>query len=196
MRLPTLRRQARWMPWAQFALAAAALLAGSAILIFHVLPLASRLQSVRAADDAMQRQEESAQADAAALRPEARQIGPLRMQLAADRGTTSAGLAHGSGLDATTGSDYWIRRMTDMSRRDRLTAVTVQAGETKCDGHVWRLPLILNFEGDYLDVLSFLRDAERLPPTVRVSTLHVHCTNLATGQVQVQVAMNAYWPGE
>jgi hypothetical protein len=177
MRMPTLAQQARWIPRARRWLAGSAVLAGLGIFAGQVLPCYARLADLHARNRAAMAALAEAQGELASLQLEGAEgrILPLR-----------GGVAHDP--------DGWIRRMTEMSGADRLRGVTVQAGVPQQSGGIWRLPLILNFDGDYLDACTFLQDAERLGAVVRISTLHVHCTNLPTGQVEVQVAMNAYLP--
>jgi hypothetical protein len=180
MNMPTLAKQARWLPRARRWLVASALLAGLGMLGAQVLPRFARLTEWRARRATAERQLTQAEAEMDLLRPASWHgtfpiTGPIK-------------------ADLTNDPDSWVQRITDMSGSDRLRGVTVQAGVPEKTGEVWRLPLVLNFDGDYLDACSFLQEAERLPGVVRISKLHVRCTDLPTGQVEVQVAMNAYLP--
>jgi Tfp pilus assembly protein PilO len=176
--MPSLAQQARWSPRARRWLTASAVLAGLGILAADVLPRWAELADLRGRQQSAARALADAQMELSSLRP-AQQ-------------SATAGAPATASLSADP--DGWIRRITDMSGADRLHGITVQAGVPQQSGPVWRLPLVLNFDGDYLDACTFLRDAERLPAVVRISTLHLHCTNLPTGQVEVQVAMTAYLP--
>jgi hypothetical protein len=180
MKMPTLAQQARWIPWARRWLAMSAMVAGLGMLGAQVLPRFARLTELRVKHGEAMRELARAEAEISSLRPAMHQAG-----------LPTAGVAS---AELTSDPDGWVRRITDMSGQDRLRAVTVQAGVPEQNGQVWQLPMVLNFEGDYLDACTFLQDAERLPGVVRISTLHVRCTNLPTGQVEVQVAMNAFLP--
>jgi type II secretory pathway pseudopilin PulG len=180
MNMPTLAQQARWLPRIRRWLVTSSVVAGLGLLGAQVLPRFARLTEARADQSAVAQQLAMADAALTLLRPAAQQ-GTLPTTNVAQTNLTS---------DPNT----WVQRITDMSGGNRLRAVTVQAGVPEQSGDLWRLPLILNFEGDYLDACTFLQDAERLPGVVRISKLHLHCTNLPTGQVEVQVAMDAYLP--
>lgn len=83
-----------------------------------------------------------------------------------------------------------------LSRQARLQRVTVQPGIPTHREQVWQLPVLLNFEGDFLNVFAFLRDAEHMPGVTRITFLHIHATNPYTGQVEVQSSVDAYWAQE
>jgi Tfp pilus assembly protein PilO len=180
MNMPTLAKQARWLPRARRWLAASAVLAGLGMLGAQILPRFTHLTELRARQATAERQLAQADAEMELLRP------AMLQSASSTTGMVKAELSNDP--------DSWVQRITDMSGSDRLRAVTVQAGVPEQNGQVWQLPLVLNFDGDYLDACSFLQDAERLPGVVRISKLHVRCTNLPTGQVEVQVAMSAYMP--
>ncbi|HEX4125712.1 MAG TPA: hypothetical protein VHY37_13380 [Tepidisphaeraceae bacterium] len=193
--MPTLAQQARWIPRARRWLAATAVLAGLGILAGQVLPRFARLTQLCGANQQAMRQLADAQAEVASLRTVLQPISvagatPPRSGRIHSVGDAILPLRGGVALDP----ESWVRLMTDMSQNCGLQGVTVQTGVPQQNGAIRRLPLVLNFDGDYLDACSFLEDAERLPAVVRISTLHVRCTNLPTGQVEVQVAMNAYMP--
>ena len=62
---------------------------------------------------------------------------------------------------------------------------------------VRELPIKLQFEGDFTSVYAFLRNVEEMPRMTRVRGMQIKSRDRdASGQVQVQLAMNIYFAAE
>jgi Tfp pilus assembly protein PilO len=67
-------------------------------------------------------------------------------------------------------------------------------------GKLNAVPVTLTFEGDFVNVFSFLRHAEELPRLIRVPAMRLEAAPGAmkdkSGQVKVQMTMNVYFAAE
>ena len=87
----------------------------------------------------------------------------------------------------------FIRDITTLSQQSSLKKLTVQPGAPKRTPLYCELPVLLNFEGDFLNVFSFLRQTEDMQRLTRVNSLTVETKDAKHGQVEVQVSMNIYF---
>src|SRR5262249_26816133 len=55
------------------------------------------------------------------------------------------------------------------------------------------LPLVVTFEGDFLNVFNFLRSTEDMPRLTRVRNLSLKTKDSKTGKVQATLALNVYF---
>ena len=56
-----------------------------------------------------------------------------------------------------------------------------------------QLPIVLTFDGDYLDAFNFLRHTEQMQRLTRIRDMSIKTKDSQTGQVDVQVSMNIYF---
>jgi Tfp pilus assembly protein PilO len=57
----------------------------------------------------------------------------------------------------------------------------------------FELPIQMNFQGDFLNVYSFLTEVEHLPRLTRVRKLAIKSKDLKTGLVEVEIGLNIYF---
>jgi Tfp pilus assembly protein PilO len=83
--------------------------------------------------------------------------------------------------------------MSELAKYDNLRGLQVRwSGMPKRDESLCQLPISLKFDGNFLDVYSFLCDVEKLSRLTRVQSLTVKCPN-ADGNVEVDLVMNLYY---
>ena len=89
----------------------------------------------------------------------------------------------------------FINDITELSHQAGLRAKwAVEPGVPVRSDRYAEWPIALKFEGDFVNVFSFLRRAEEMQRLTRVRGMKVHCTDAGkSGQVQVELSMNIYF---
>jgi len=87
----------------------------------------------------------------------------------------------------------FIREITQLSNRYNLRKLIVQPGVHQKFDLFAAQPISLNFEGDFLDVFTFLRQTEGMQRLTRVQSISVRCVDSKLGTVEVQLSMNIYF---
>jgi Tfp pilus assembly protein PilO len=86
----------------------------------------------------------------------------------------------------------FIKDVTQLSQQSRLAKFSFKPGAAARGGVVSELPIQLNFEGDFVNVFSFLRNSEEMPRLTRVRGVNIKSRD-KSGQVQVTLTMNIYF---
>jgi Tfp pilus assembly protein PilO len=88
----------------------------------------------------------------------------------------------------------FMRQITEVSKESALRKLEVNfpGGPRKSERYT-ELPVSLRFEGDFLSVFSFLRQAEDMPRLTRVSNISIRGADLRNGLVQVEMSMSLYF---
>ena len=90
-----------------------------------------------------------------------------------------------------------IGDVTQISRRVSLGKLSWRPEPAlRRTGQFTELPLEFTFQGDFLNVFSFLSQLQDLPRLTRLRKLDVQARDGADGQVDVQLTMNIYFSEE
>ncbi len=87
----------------------------------------------------------------------------------------------------------FLESMSRLRSQSGLKRWDYQPGVPRKLELVSEMPVLMNFEGDYLSIFSFLRQCEQLPRLTRVKSISLQSKDTKLGQVQVQMAMNLYY---
>jgi Tfp pilus assembly protein PilO len=87
----------------------------------------------------------------------------------------------------------FIRDINQLSQQTSLKKMTVTPGMPRKTQLYSELPISLNFEGDFVSVHAFLRQAESMQRLTRVRNVNVKNNDPVSGQVQVELSMNIYF---
>ena len=87
----------------------------------------------------------------------------------------------------------FIRDVTQLSQQATLRKPSIKPGMPTRGEMVCELPIQLNFDGDFVNAFSFLRNVEEMPRLTRVRGMTIKSRDRErNGQVQVQLSMNIY----
>jgi len=123
------------------------------------------------------------QAQARAIPDVVKDLSQLRSRLADFKK-----LPNGSPLGEFMREITEISRQADLGRLEWIFEEGPRRGEQFTE-----LPVKLKFEGDFISVFRFLRDAEDLPRLTRVTGMTITGGDLKTGTVQVEMSMSIYF---
>ncbi len=87
----------------------------------------------------------------------------------------------------------FMRDITNISRQTSVRKLSVEPGAPRRTELFSELPIVMKFEGDFLNVFSFLRQTEEMARLTRMRSLSLKCRDATKGQVEVQLAMNIYF---
>jgi type IV pilus assembly protein PilO len=87
----------------------------------------------------------------------------------------------------------FMKDVTNYQQQVNLKKMTWGRGEPRHTELFAELPLTLNFEGDYLSVMNFLRQTEDMPRLTRVRSMMLKSKDDRPGYVDVQLSMNIYY---
>lgn len=185
--MPTLQSQIRWCARAQWALAGVMLLLVGAFYVLGYRPMTARAQSL---DMQIARSQEDlaiAKAQTKVLPEVALKVERLRATL--ERSKKS--------IPQQPELPQFIRDVTMLSQQSTLRNFSYKPGAASRVELVNELPIQLNFEGDFVNVFSFLRNTEEMPRLSRVRGVTIKQRDRdRNGQVQVTLSMNIYFGAE
>lgn len=88
----------------------------------------------------------------------------------------------------------FVTDITELSRRANLQKLEYSlSGAPQPGEHYTVQPVTLKFEGNFLSVFNFLRQAEDMQRLTRVSSIAIHDADLTSGSVEVDLSMNLYF---
>jgi Tfp pilus assembly protein PilO len=88
----------------------------------------------------------------------------------------------------------FVTEITGLSRRANLQRLEYSLSGAPLPGdHYTVQPVTLKFEGDFLSVFTFLKQAEDMERLTRISNIAIHDADLTSGTVQVDVSMDLYF---
>ena len=87
----------------------------------------------------------------------------------------------------------FIRDMTQISQQLSLKNWNYKPAAPKRTEGFYELPIMMSFQGDFMNVSSFLRQVEKLQRLTRVKRLLLKNRDPRTGVVEVEMAMNIYF---
>lgn len=88
-----------------------------------------------------------------------------------------------------------VRDITRLSNQSSLKKFTYKYGLAQRHETYSQLPIMLDFEGDMMDVYAFVRQIEELPRLTRLRGITINAGE-KTGSVRVQMALNTYFSME
>jgi Tfp pilus assembly protein PilO len=89
----------------------------------------------------------------------------------------------------------FIKDIAQLGQQSSLKKFELTRGVPARGSQLNELPIQLTFEGDFVNVFSFLRHAEELQRLTRVPSMSINATD-KLGQVKVQMTMNIYFASE
>ncbi|HEY7088528.1 MAG TPA: type 4a pilus biogenesis protein PilO [Tepidisphaeraceae bacterium] len=184
--MPTLQNQIKWSCRAQWTLATAiALLLGGFFLLGY-RPQTQRLGTLRE-QIAQNQRDLSADRDQTKILPRVQsEVEVLRARLARYKA-----LPKQQELPQFLKDVFQLGQQASLKRFDLKPGVPVRDPDQRYN----ELPLRLTFDGDFVNVYSFLRHTEELQRLTRVRAMNVRGKDRG-GLVKVDVTMNIYFAGE
>jgi Tfp pilus assembly protein PilO len=87
----------------------------------------------------------------------------------------------------------FIKDITRVSQQLALRDWKYQPLAPRRGDSYFELPIQMNFQGDFLNVYSFLTEVEHLPRLTRVRKLAIKSKDIKTGLVEVEIGLNIYF---
>jgi Tfp pilus assembly protein PilO len=185
--MPTLQSQIRWCARAQWTLAGLMLAMVLGFCAFAYRPMTAETRALRAQVARTQEELSVAKAQTKVLPAVALKVERLRARL--ERSKKS--------IPQQPELPQFIKDVTQLSQQSRLGAFGIKPEHPRRLDMVSELPIQLSFEGDFVNVFSFLRNTEEMPRLSRVRGMTIrHRERDRAGQVQVQLSMNIYFGAE
>lgn len=180
--MQSLHQQLGWYTRAQGLLAGllAVLLIAFAVAVYR--PITQRLADLDHQIAANRRQLDANQASAGQLNDVARRVDRLRLRLE----------HFDQRLPRRADPWLFIGDLTRLGQQASLRKVDVQPSLLNRRESFCEWPILLHFEGDFLNVYSFLRQIEEMPRLARVRKLEITQTDPKLGTVEVQMTINIY----
>ncbi|HRK31445.1 MAG TPA: type 4a pilus biogenesis protein PilO [Tepidisphaeraceae bacterium] len=88
-----------------------------------------------------------------------------------------------------------VRDITRLSNQSSLKKFSYKYGLAKRSSTFSQLPIMLEFEGEMMDVYAFVRQIEELPRMTRLRGISI-ISDQKTGQVRVEMALNTFFSTE
>ena len=179
----TLQSQIGWCARAQWVLGTAMCVMVVGFYLFAYRPAGIRMASLRQEIDIKQRELKDNQSRTK-VRPELEQrVNELQRKV--DRFDKK--------LPRQQDFGQFYNDITFLGRQSALTKCSVEpAAVPKRNDKFVELPIDLRFEGNFLNVFSFLRQIDQMQRLTRIHNLKVTSKGHA-GQVEVQLSMNIYY---
>lgn len=146
-------------------------------------PSQRRQQRLRADVAAMSRKLEVNQAQAVSLPILARDVAQLEARLA----------KFNKKLPKTAELGEFIRDLTQAGQQYSIRKLVHQPGQVKRQELYSEIPITMNFEGDFNNVFTFVRQLEEMQRLIRVKALNVRLKDGKQGVVDVSLAVNIYY---
>lgn len=181
--MPSLRTQIQWFTRIQQALVCILLVVAVAFYALVFRPETGRLQRLGGRISEKERELTQAQSQALALPQVQADINRLRVMLADVKK-----------LPANPGDlGQFQMEMAQLAHRDNLEGWSISwPGTPKKDQQFYELPISLKFDGDFMDVFTFLHQMDELPRLTRVKNLTIKGDD-SVGKVQVELMMDLYY---
>jgi type IV pilus assembly protein PilO len=181
--MQTLQSQIGWCARAQWVLGSTMLLMILVFYVFGYRPAGARLATLRQ-DIEIKRRELKDNQSRTQIRPVVEQtVNERRRKLE----------RFDKKLPKQQDFGQFYNDITFLGRQSDLSKCAVEpAAVPRRNDRVVELPIDLRFEGNFLNVFSFLRQIDQMQRLTRVQSLKVIAKG-NTGQVEVQLSMNIYY---
>jgi Tfp pilus assembly protein PilO len=183
-RMWSLRSQITWFNRIQWTLAGAVVLMSAGFYLFAYRPQTRRQEELRASIVKQQHELDSSQSQTSVLPSVASEVKLLRVRLEKFKA-----------LPRQQELPQFIRDIAQLGQQAALKRFSLTPGVPSRDDRFNELPVQLTFEGDFVNVFSFLRHTEDLQRLTRVRGMSVKSKD-KLGQVKVQLSMNIYFAAE
>jgi Tfp pilus assembly protein PilO len=180
----SLRSQITWFSRIQWTLATVVVLLCAGFYFFAYRPQTHRQEDLKLAIEKQQRELSSSQSQTSILPNVASEVKLLRLRLDKFKA-----------LPRYQELPQFIRDIAQLGQQAALKRFVLNPGVPVRDERFNVLPVQLTFEGDFVNVFSFLRHTEDLQRLTRVRGMQVKSKD-KLGQVKVQLAMNIYFAAE
>ena len=87
----------------------------------------------------------------------------------------------------------FIKDMTRVSQQLALHEWKYQPAAPKRGDAYFELPIQMNFQGEFLNVYSFLTEVEHLARLTRIRKVAIKAKDFRTGLVEVEIGLNIYF---
>jgi Tfp pilus assembly protein PilO len=89
--------------------------------------------------------------------------------------------------------DEFIRDIHTLSLQAQLKRFDYRPGPAKKTDLYFEQPIAFTFQGDFLGVFSFIRQAEDMQRLTRIHSVSLHGDPTSPGEVSVELSMNIYY---
>lgn len=179
-----LKRQLRWIGHAQFVVAMVAVLCCAAAAYLAYRPQQAMLRDLTQKKTQVDAQLRAGLSHTSILPAVAADVERLRTEL--DRSKT---LPHQKELP------QFIGDIAQLAGQCQLSKFDLKPGTPAHDELFNLIPMTMNFEGDFMNVFSFVRKTEQLQQMTRVRNLEIEHKD-KSGQVKVQLTLLIYFDTE
>ncbi len=180
----SLQSQISWFTRAQWALAAAMMLLIGGFYFAGYRPQSARLNDLKGLIGRHEQELCSSQSQTSILPTVAADVERLKVKLEKFKS-----LPHQQELP------QFIKDIAQLGQQANLRRFDMKPGMPAREGQFSQLPIQLTFEGDFVNVYSFLRHSEELQRLTRVRGMSIKSKD-KLGQVKVQLSMNIYFAAE
>lgn len=178
-----LRNQVIWCERILYILAGGAALVLLAFYVLGYVPTTRRLEALRLQIQAKQREVQGNMDRSRTLPNLAKEVQRLEesVRIYARQFPRNPELGH------------FIRDLTEISQRLSLGEWKLAPKTPKRGESYFELPIMMQFEGDFTNAKTFLRQVENMQRLTRVQKLQLKAKDLKSGVVQVEVETNIYF---
>jgi len=182
-----LKSQMRLYMRAQWWMAMGLLTLIGLVCLLAIRPATSRLETIGAHVARQQNELQSARAQLAALPTVEKETEELRLRVE----SFDKKLPKHEDLPQLIGDVTQMSRAAELSKLAWRPEATVRRSDQFTE-----LPLDFTFQGDFLHVIGFLSDVQKIQRLTRLRKLDVQAKDGTDGQVDVQLTMNIYFSEE
>jgi Tfp pilus assembly protein PilO len=179
----SLKKQMGWCTRAQYILAGAVFVVALIFWLMGYRPQIGKMQHLMSEIGQTQRELDDSQKQAVHL-----------PDVAADLIKLKTELADYQRLPSNPELGEFMSQITDLSHKSGLSKIEVEfSGSPQHFERYSARPVQLKFDGDFINVFAFLRQAESMPRLTRISNIAIRGSDLKSGQVHVDVTMALYF---
>lgn len=95
-------------------------------------------------------------------------------------------------LNDSRESEGFLRDLVQACEQACLRRVTARSGTARSVDALFEMPVVMRFQGDFLDVSSFLRQIDAFPYLTRVRNVQLRATGEKAGEVEARLSLKAY----
>ncbi|MDP9175447.1 MAG: type 4a pilus biogenesis protein PilO [Planctomycetota bacterium] len=181
--MPSLKTQIGYCSRAQLALGAVLLVVLAIFLLAGYRPQTARLQQLNQDMNETEKELEVSQAQAAHLPGVTADLARLKAQL--------ADFQH---LPNNPELGEFTSQITELSRKTGLSKIELDLNGSSVHTDAYgQRGVELKFDGDFMHVFAFLRQAEAMSRLTRISSIEISGADLKSGSVHVDVKMDLYF---
>jgi Tfp pilus assembly protein PilO len=180
----SLQNQVAWFTRAQWTLAAAMVLLVGGFYLAGYRPESRRLDELKNLLGQHQQELSASQSKTRILPDVASEVERLKVRLEKLKS-----------MPRQQELSQFIKDIAQLGQQASLKRFDLKPGMPARDERFNQLPVQLTFEGDFVNVYSFLRHTEELQRLMRVRGMNIKGKD-KLGQVKVQLAMNIYFAAE